>query len=581
MDIFKMLSDIAAVIKKPSGNTSADKKSEKPAAFPVVSDDPKPDTEVQNNELRLTFKEAQKAGFQFCYTRKKCVIITSIHVISDKIIIPAYIDGHPVEKIADRCRCIIEPNIKNAVLVLPDTLTAIGERAFRASRSNGVIASRSKSGKRKNFWEPILTEIYFPTYVRIGELSFYDQTNLKKLHFGRKAFIEGSAFGRCTALEEVKLKSCSLSDECFGNCTALSRVSWEKAEYCGDRVFFGTPFEKSCDMLITGDVLQKVRIDEKIFTVPEGVKTIGENAFENNKALERVILPSSVKIIKRQAFVGCENLWDIDLRNVIVIYSDAFKNCLSLDSRVRIGADTKFRGYPFTRTALEKESIIKDGIVINGILFSIRPDLSGSLWQISDNVRIISGDMSRYDLDRRWSKISGMEIIFPESVTEINDINLFSFAKRLTFKNPNVHIYSSKGFPLCNSFRKNIMLTFITESGSSDIPIVFPKNIGNNPAYRKVAEFYDRVFDGRFDRFDINIYDEGILDTGIPMDMLIDIAYKRLIGGYKLSNQNRTRYKEYLRIHIRRAVKYAEKKGDTEMLCFFREMFPDMRINEP
>ena len=71
MDIFKMLSDIAAVLKKPSGNTSADKKSEKPAAFPVVSDNPKPDTEVQNNELRLTFREAQQAGFQFCYTRKK------------------------------------------------------------------------------------------------------------------------------------------------------------------------------------------------------------------------------------------------------------------------------------------------------------------------------------------------------------------------------------------------------------------------------------------------------------------------------------------------------------------------------
>lgn len=85
MDIFKMLSDIAAVIKKPSGNTSADKKSEKPAASPVVSDNSKLDTEVQNNELRLTFKEAQQAGFQFCYTRRrKSVIITSIHVKSEK-----------------------------------------------------------------------------------------------------------------------------------------------------------------------------------------------------------------------------------------------------------------------------------------------------------------------------------------------------------------------------------------------------------------------------------------------------------------------------------------------------------------
>lgn len=215
MDIFKMLSDIAAVLKKPSGNTSADKKSEKPAAFPVVSDNPKPDTEVQNNELRLTFREAQQAGFQFCYTRKKQVIITSIHVKSEKIIIPAYIDNHPVVRIADSCRPIALPNIKNAVLVFPDTLTEIGEGAFRAFRIPGCNI-------KKKLWGPIFTEIYFPeAYVRIGELAFYDQTKLKNLHFGRKAFIEGSAFGRCTALEEVKLKSCSLLDECFGNCTAL------------------------------------------------------------------------------------------------------------------------------------------------------------------------------------------------------------------------------------------------------------------------------------------------------------------------------------------------------------------------
>lgn len=558
MDIIKIFSDIAAVIKKPSGNTSADKKSKKPTDFPVISDNPKPDTEIRNNELRFTFKEAQQAGFQFCYTRKKQVIITSIHVKSEKIIIPSYIDNHPVVRIADSCRPIAQPDIKNAVLVFPDTVKEIGEGAFRAYRIPNCNI-------RKTLWGPIFSEIYFPeTYVRIGEFAFFNQTNLKKLHFGRKAFIEGSAFGSCSALEEVKLKSCSLLDGCFGNCTSLSRVSWEKAEYCGEKVFYGTPFEEKQKLLIIGDTLQRCRTDEKIFTVPEGVKTIGENAFENNKALERVILPSSLISIKKQAFSGCEKLWDIDLRNVKWIYSDAFKNCLSLGSRVRIGTDTEFRGYPFTRTMLEKESTAKDGIVINGVLFCIRPNLSGSLWQISDNVRIISADMSRYALDRQWSKIREMEIIFPESVMQINDIYLFSFAKRLTFKNPNVQI-CSKGSSLCNSFRKNLMLTFITQNGSSDIPIVFPKNIDNNPAYRKTAEFYDRMFNVKFD---INAYDEGILDTGLPMDMLIEIAYKRLTGGYKLSNQNRTRYEEYLRLHIRRAVLYAQKMGDEKMVEF-------------
>ncbi|MBP0957124.1 MAG: leucine-rich repeat domain-containing protein [Oscillospiraceae bacterium] len=571
MDIFKMLSDIAAVIKKPSGNTSADKKSEKPAVFPVVSDNPKPDTEVQNNELRLTFKEAQQAGFQFCYTRKKQVIITSIHVKSEKIIIPAYIDNHPVVRIADSCRPIVEPNMKNAVLVFPDTLTEIGDRAFMVSSSY----------HSKKLWHPVFSEIYFPNSVRIGVCAFYGQSGLKKLHFGEFADIYKEAFRYCDGLEKVSFQKCWLSRGSFMHCKMLSEVSFKAAVSTGGEVFYGTPFEEKQKLLIIGDALQRCRTDKKIFTVPDGVKSIGENAFENNKALERVILPSSVKIIKRRAFAGCENLWDIDLSHVEWIYSDAFENCRSLDRRVKFGRDTEFRGYPFTRTALENESVTKDGIVINGVLFCIRLDISGSRWQISDNVRIISGDMSKYDLESRWSKISGMEIVFPENVTKINDINLFSFAKRLTFKNPNVQIYSSKGFPLCNSFRKNITLTFITGNVSSDIPIVFPKNIGDNPAYRKTAEFYDRVFDGRFNRFDINIYDEGILDTGLPMDMLIDIAYKRLVGGYKLTGRSRTRYEEYLRLHIRRAVKYAKRQDNTEMLCFLGERFHDMHINEP
>ncbi|WP_432650106.1 hypothetical protein [Huintestinicola sp.] len=82
-------------------------------------------------------------------------------------------------------------------------------------------------------------------------------------------------------------------------------------------------------------------------------------------------------------------------------------------------------------------------------------------------------------------------------------------------------------------------------------------------------------------RNQVNIYDKGILDTGIPMDMLIDIAYKRLAGGYKLTGRSRTQYEEYLRLHFRRAVKYAEKQDDTEMLCFLGERFPDILINEP
>lgn len=553
MDIFKMLSDIAAVIKKPSGTAVEAKKSDPPAA---------PHRAELNRDIHLTFSEAQRAGFQFHYSRRKdSAVITSIHVKSKEIIIPAYIDGHPVGRIANYCRCIIDPGIDSAVLVLPNTLTAIGDQAFRAFRAIEVIASNPKS-KRQTYWPPILTEIYFPEdCVQIGVYAFLGQTKLKSLHFGRRTYLEAGAFDRCTALEEVKLKSCVLGDECFRGCTTLSRVSWEKAEHCGNRVFFETPFEKSCAMLFTGDVLQKVNTDDKTVTVPQGTAVIGEEAFKNRKSLERVILPPSVTRINRNAFAGCEKLWDIDLTNVRLIYDGAFTDCGSLDSRVRIGADTVFHGYPFKWTALEKESITDDGIVINGVLLGGRPVFSGNVWEISPDVRIVAGGVFSYKLDCLLSRAGGVEVIFPESVVKVQNVELFFNAKRLTFRNLEVCISGSK------HFHHNVTLSFVTENGRSDIPLIYPKRTGNNPAYEKAHALYKRVLDGEFN---VDIYDSEILETGLPMNDLIDIACKRLKGGYRLLDSNRTRYEDYMKLHIRRALSYAEAQGDEETAEFLR-----------
>lgn len=558
MNIIQVISDIADVLEMYAKKSPVENKSEKPSPAPAA---PEQDTaaEPEREGPRLTFKEAQQAGFQFCYTRKKSVIITSIHVKSDKIIIPAYIDGHPVAEIAKECRFINERDIKNVILILPDTLTYIGENAF------------SKGYNYHNRWSvPLLSEVYFPkNRVRIGKRAFYDQEEINKLHFGRDTIIEEEAFQECDELEKISFENCSLSRGSFAFCKKLSDVTWKNICCTDGEAFCLTPFEKKNDLLIFGNVLQKCKTDEKQFAVPDGVEIIGIGAFRDNMSLEKVILPPSVKKIGTEAFIYCKNLRYIDLSNVKLLERDAFADCRSLDPKTKLNADIKFVEYPFRKTPLESESITADGIVINNTLLGGRPVFTGNVWQISENVRRISGNWRSFDFDREWSSIPEMTVIFPSSVECINDISKFSFAKRLTFENPEIKIINSRRFPMNYLSRESIILTFITENGSFDIPFLFPKKIGDNPAFRNTTEFYYKVFENEFD---VNIYDEGILDTGLPMKMLIDIAYRRLKGGYKLTTKNRTRYEEYLRLHIRKAIKYAETREDKDMLQFFNDI---------
>lgn len=558
MDIFKMLSDIAAVIKKPSAvpdNARSDTekpKENKSAVSPKASDDTTSNRADIDQDLHLSFREAQKAGFQFCYTRKKSVIITSIHVKSDKLVIPAYIDGHPVQVIADECRLITERKIDNVILVLPHTLTKIGENAF------------SKAYIYRYEWDvPYLSEVYFPKdRITIAKCAFNSQRKIKRLHFGAFTVIGENAFTECAELESVRLENCHLSKGSFNFCKKLIDVTWKNVCCRGDEVFNFTPYEKNKDLLIVGSVLQKYRKKTRQFVVPEGVEIIGREAFRDNNFLESVILPPSVREIGIEAFVNCENLREIDLSNVKVIHRDAFGRCKSLAPKTKIGADTRFVGNPFRATPIASQSYTNDGIVINKTLVGGRPVFSGNYWQISNGIQRISG-LRSFKFEWEWRDIPNMTVVFPESIEEIDPINIFSFAKRLVFQNPNVRITGSEGF------NENILLTFITEKGSSDIPILFPKYNFGNPAYHKTRALFDRLIT---EGFDIKAYDEGIFDIGLSMDMLIEIAYKRLIGGYKLSPQNRTRYEEYLQLHIRRAVLYAQKNGDEKMVEFFEDL---------
>ena len=67
--------------------------------------------------------------------------------------------------------------------------------------------------------------------------------------------------------------------------------------------------------------------------VPDGVRVIGDGAFEGKEWIESVFLPNSVEKIGEEAFSGCKNLSYISFPDdLFVIGRAAFKSCKSLHS---------------------------------------------------------------------------------------------------------------------------------------------------------------------------------------------------------------------------------------------------------
>lgn len=94
------------------------------------------------------------------------------------------------------------------------------------------------------------------------------------------------------------------------------------------------------DFVIEGGTLVRYQGTEKTVSVPDAVKVIGESAFENKTAIEKVVLPASVTAIEPYAFWGCDSLETVVTGKGLTAIGDyAFAGCkglkeMSLSSKV-------------------------------------------------------------------------------------------------------------------------------------------------------------------------------------------------------------------------------------------------------
>ena len=115
---------------------------------------------------------------------------------------------------------------------------------------------------------------------------------------------------------------------CFRNADNLEKVVFRSGgalRSIGDYAFYGADALKLDVLYLTTDYEGKNVSEDPTRSLPEGLTTIGQSAFQNATAVTVVRFPSTITTISRNAFVGTELKFVVTSSDYITLGSDVFK----------------------------------------------------------------------------------------------------------------------------------------------------------------------------------------------------------------------------------------------------------------
>lgn len=176
----------------------------------------------------------------------------------------------------------------------------------------------------------LLKTVVLPsTFKEFGYLTFMHCESLEDINFPEDLEGIGSfSFSNCTALNTVKIpaKVSFIGSAAFGGCNKLEKFEID-AVNPHYTVVDGVLFNKDKTQLVAFPCGYK----NKHYSVPEGVKVIGDGSFFGSQ-IETVDFPSSLQIIEGWAFRFCSNLKTIDIPDSVTDIGElAFEFCTSLE----------------------------------------------------------------------------------------------------------------------------------------------------------------------------------------------------------------------------------------------------------
>ena len=175
------------------------------------------------------------------------------------------------------------------------------------------------------------TVIYDGTeyYVKsIGDYAFRDCYSLTAITIPEGVTSIGKwTFAGCYSLTAITIPESvmSIGDYAFEWCSSLTAVhisdiaAWCSILFNGYRSF---PLDHGHNLYLNGELVTEL-------TIPEGMTSIGDHAFEGCTSITTITIPNGVTSIGRSAFAGCSSLTAITIpEGVTSIGEGAFYECI-------------------------------------------------------------------------------------------------------------------------------------------------------------------------------------------------------------------------------------------------------------
>ncbi|MBR4240195.1 MAG: leucine-rich repeat protein [Prevotella sp.] len=213
-------------------------------------------------------------------------------------------------------------------ITIPDTVTTIGNHSFSGCYAlqkidipNSVTSIGDYAFARCQHLKSVLLS---DSVTHIGEGAFYICNSLTDINIPNSVISIGShSFGLCESLQSITLPQSVR--EIHGN--PFSGYDGEiKSNSRYFTVYNGNLYDSEMNTLIS------YCGKDKLFSLPDSVKSIGDCAFCDCKILS-VNIPNSVRYIGNRAFYGCYYLQSVTIPNSVECIGDcAFDGCHSLQA---------------------------------------------------------------------------------------------------------------------------------------------------------------------------------------------------------------------------------------------------------
>lgn len=289
--------------------------------------------------MTSAIKQVELSAFNGCENLKEINVIGTTEPTNGSIY--SSFDGI----LCQNGKVIYVPNKFNKnTLDIPSWVNAINANVFsnrqqlNSVKMLGVQEIGDGAFKRcENLKEVVLGK----TLKTIGERAFEDCDELEQINLPSSlAVIKKRAFLNCISISSVAFSDvlAEIGSSAFENCVSLRAIIFPKSIKCiGENAF------KNCSELTSITFPESVNglreLSNGVFSfcsklnvlkLPLGLKCIDTNAFLGCTSLERVVVNDDILSIGRYAFMGCANLYTINIPKNAKIYDETFIDCPKL-----------------------------------------------------------------------------------------------------------------------------------------------------------------------------------------------------------------------------------------------------------